>query len=307
MRTLIFLSISSLFLVLFFSCKKPGKVGNDESGDAVPQVLTTRVRIGKISEMTELNATSRYLKEHLINAPVSGYITKANCLTGTVVREGAPLFEIKTREARALGQTPENITGKLDFKGITEIKANLSGYIANVFHQEGDFVAEGESLVSLKETSSLVFVLDLPYEWNRHISNNKQVSLGLPDSRILRGIVENISPQVDEISQTQKVYVKLLSQEIIPEGLIAKIFLPLKVRANVQVLPRRAVLSNETETIFWLMKMAGDSMAVRVDVEPGLKNRDSLEIRSPLFSAEEEILISGNYAVPDTIKVKVIK
>ena len=308
MRTLSFLSITGLLLLFFIlSCKKSKDSGGADSSSAILQVRTTHVKTGKISELTELNATSQYLKEHLINAPVSGYVTKANCLKGTLVSEGETLFEIKTREARALGQTPENITGRLDFKGITDIKVNMPGYIAQVFHQEGDFVAEGESLVSIKEISSLVFVLDLPYEWNRHISKNKLLRLGLPDKRIIQGKVETISRQVDPVSQTQKVYIKLPLQENIPEGLVAKVFLPIMTKTNVQILPREAVLSNETETIFWVMKMVGDSMAVRITVEPGLKNRDSLEIDRPVFSPNDEILTSGNYAVPDTVMVKVIQ
>ena len=308
MRTLGFLSITVLlFLFFIISCRKTKDSGGDDSSNAIPKVRTTHVKTGKISELTELNATSQYMKEHLINAPVSGYITKANCLTGTLVSEGETLYEIKTREAKALGQTPENITGRFDFKGITDIKANMPGYIAQVFHQEGDFVAEGESLVRIKETNSLVFILDLPYEWNRHIIKNKHISLGLPDQRIIQGKIETISPQVDPVSQTQKVYVKLQSQEIIPEGLVAKVFLPIMTRTNVQILPREAVLSNETETIFWVMKMVGDSMAVKITVEPGLKNRNSMEIIGPIFSPNDEILTSGNYAVPDTVKVKVIQ
>jgi len=77
------------------------------------------------------------------------------------------------RAALALGLGGHDVAAGLVF-GRSDLDAGLA-----VFHQEGDFVAEGESLVSLKETSSLVFVLDLPYEWNRNIHKKSRMGTSI--------------------------------------------------------------------------------------------------------------------------------
>ena len=299
-----FYAVGILFILQTVSCKSPGE--NSESAEVIPEpVKVTHPAIGQITNLTELNATSHYLKEHMINAPTSGYITKANCIQGNSVKTGDVLFEIKTREAQALDQTSGDLAANL--KGSTIISADVNGYMAEVFHQEGDFVAEGEALASIKETGSLVFILNLPYEWNKHIINQMPVQLELPDLRKITGRINNISPVVDPVSQTQNVYIRISSGNSIPEGLTARVTIPLAIKDNTQIVPRAAVLSNETETEYWVMKMINDSTAIKVMVKPGLQNKDSMEILQPSFSQQDEILISGNFAVPDTVLVSVIR
>lgn len=302
----IYLATLILFILVLAACKAPQEDSANRQ-EAPDPVQVTHVVTRAFSDVRELNATSMYRKEHLINSPVSGYITQANCVQGTIARAGDHLFEIKTREARALSQSSNDLVTSLNMNGATDIKMNVAGYIAQVFHQEGDYVAEGENLVSIKETGSLVFVLDLPFEWNKDIKMNMAVVLTLPDNRTIPGTITTISPMVDPTSQTQKVFIKVVSPVIIPENLVAKVSLPLLTRAHAQVLPRRAVLSNETETEFWIMKLMNDSTAVKIPVTPGIQTRDSIEVLSPLFPASDEILVSGNYAVPDTARVQVIR
>lgn len=71
------------------------------------------------------------------------------------------------------------------------------------------------------------------------------------------------------------------------------------------VLPKSAVLSNETQTEFWVMKLMNDSTAVKVNVQMGLQNAGMIEILSPSFQPDDKIIIEGNYGLSDTAKVKV--
>ncbi len=298
--------IPAIYLQLLSGCNSTGE--NAESKTNVPEeVKVTNIVHGNISDVTQLNATSQYLKSHIINAPVSGYIIKANCVTGNLSYIGDTLFVIKTREAKVLDQSSSKLAGGLELKGNTEILADTRGYIAQVFHQQGDFVAEGESLASIKETGSLVFILDLPYEWNNRVKQSMPLKLEFTDNRYMDGIISSISPMVDPVSQTQKVYIKVRNAGNVPEGLTARVLLPLETKYDTQVLPRTAVLTNETETEFWVMKMINDSTAVKIVIRPGLQTRDSIQVISPDFRDQDQILVSGNYAVPDTMSVKVIQ
>lgn len=295
-----------IFVVLWGleSCRTAPE-NNTEQSEIRQKVQTTPVYFGTIRDLAELNATSHYLKEHILNSPVAGYITQSKCVTGNLSRIGELLFDIKTREAKALDQSPDSLQLGLKFRGITSIRADVSGYIGQVFHQTGDFVSEGEPLASIRETGSLVFILHLPYEWNSLIKPNMRVRLKLPDGKSLTGVINNISREADTASQTLMVYLSVVSPSPIPEGLTATVYLPVETSPDTQVVPRTAVLSNETETEFWVMKMINDSTAVKEIIQPGIQYRDSIEIKSPVFSAQDEVLVTGNYAVPDTIVVDV--
>lgn len=295
-----------VLLIVIFSCKHSQE--DNGSINYIPEkVKVVPVDHGSISSYRQLNATSTFLKDHLINAPVSGYIIRSNCVTGDITHGNEILFEIKTREAAVLDRSGDEISSKLNIKGVTEITSGVKGYIKQVMHQEGDFVAEGEPLASIKETGSLVFILNLPYEWNDKIKLHMPVSLLMPDSTIITGYISNISVAVDPVSQTQRVYIKTKSNRVIPENLTATVLLPIAENENTQKVPRPAVLSNETETRFWIMKMINDTTAVKVMIHPGIRNNDSIEVVRPVFAQGETVLLTGNYAVPDTVYVNVIR
>jgi hypothetical protein len=78
-------------------------------------------------------------------------------------------------------------------------------------------------------------------------------------------------------------------------------------KTSAATLPKNSVLSNETQSEFWVMKMINDTIAVKVPVKKGLESGDSVEIVSPEFSPKDKILLSGNYGLPDTALVTVQK
>ena len=119
--------------------------------------------------------------------------------------------------------------------------------------------------------------------------------------------MENALPTVDAVSQTQSYVIKVNTDKQIPENLIAKVSLIKKDKSNTTSLPKEAVLSNETQTEFWIMKMMDSVTAVKLPVVKGLETNSSVEILSPALKATDKILLTGNYGLSDTAKVIVIK
>ena len=72
-------------------------------------------------------------------------------------------------------------------------------------------------------------------------------------------------------------------------------------------LPKAAVLTNETQSDFWVMKMIDSVRAVKVPVIKGIETGDRVEIIRPQFSPNDKILLTGNYGLPDTARVKIVK
>jgi len=47
--------------------------------------------------------------------------------------------------------------------------------------------------------------------------------------------------------------------------------------------------------------------AVKIPVTRGIETGGKVEILQPLFSTGDQVLISGNYGLADTAKVKIVK
>jgi hypothetical protein len=73
------------------------------------------------------------------------------------------------------------------------------------------------------------------------------------------------------------------------------------------VLPKQAVLGDETQTTFWVMKLINDSTAVKIIVNKGFENNEEVEITNPEFLPSDRIVRTGNYGLPDTARITIVK
>jgi hypothetical protein len=112
---------------------------------------------------------------------------------------------------------------------------------------------------------------------------------------------------MDIQSQTIRYVVKPLSPDRLPGNLIASVNLIKSRNENAMVVPKKAVLGNETQTEFWVMKLINDSTAIKVDVSKGFENNDEIEITKPEFLPTDRIILTGNYGLPDTARITIVK
>jgi multidrug efflux pump subunit AcrA (membrane-fusion protein) len=276
-----------------------------DSSDAGTPVTVTTISKAPLNDSIELNAVSAFLQKSYVKANANGYLQSADVYPGKYVEVGQPLFTLKTKEAQSIGNAIRQLDSSLQFSGVNTIKANQHGYITQLDHQSGDYVQDGEQLAVISDRNSFVFLLNLPYELRPAVLGKKVVALILPDGTRLSGTIGAIMPTVDSASQTQNVVIRINATTAIPENLIAKVRILRTARPSAQSLPKAAFLTDETETNFWVMKLIDSVTAVRVPVKKGIETMDRVEVLSPVFSAEDKILVTGNYGLPDTAKVKV--
>jgi len=286
------------------SAKKPGEEAAD-SVDARTPVTVTAISQEPLNDYIELNAVSAFLQKSYVKANANGYLQSADIYPGKYVEVGQPLFTLKTKEAQSIGNSIKLLDSTLKFSGLNRINANQHGYITQLNHQSGDYVQDGEQLAVISDRNSFVFLLDLPYELRPAVLNKRTVELILPDGEKLTGTLGPVMPTVDSASQTQNVVIKVNASHPIPENLIAKVRVLKTAHSSTQSLPRAALLTDETESDFWVMKLIDSATAVKVSVKKGMETQDRIEILSPLFSPSDRILLTGNYGLPDTAKVKI--
>lgn len=301
-KSILFFIVLALF---FISCKNNNEA--EKVIDASVPVTLTTIDTSSIQSFIDLNATATYLVKNVIKANATGYLNSVNVVSNDYVSKGAALFSIKTREAKVLGNTINKIDPSLNFGGAIKVRANTNGFVTSVNVQQGDYVQDGDPLVSINDSGSFAIVLSLPYEFKKYVSINEELTMILPDSTLVKVKVQKYMPSVDATSQTQSVILKVIGKHDIPENLIVKVRINKSSNSKTVSLPKAAVLSNETETDFWIMKMINNNTAIKIPIKKGVETPDKVEILTPILTFEDKILLSGNYGVADTIIVKVIK
>ncbi len=290
---------------LFISCKHTIKTTEEEASVVTP-VTIVPVEYKTFSSTVDMPAVATYMNKSIIRATTTGVIESVLINQGDFVGKGQLLFTIRTREALALdGKLQSDTT--LNLAGLIKISAHQEGVINTISYQKGDFVQEGDEMAVISDQNSLVFILDIPFELEKYIEKNKNCVIVLPDNTAIKGTITHKLADMDIASQTIRYVVKPFSADRIQGNLIANINLVKSTKEKAMVLPKEAVLGNETETEFWVMKLINDSTAVKTIVDKGFENNNEVEIIKPEFLPSDRILLTGNYGLPDTAKVKILK
>jgi multidrug efflux pump subunit AcrA (membrane-fusion protein) len=304
------LPVLVLGLALYLGSCTSNKTEDDEDTskvEAQTPVTVTSIDQDAMADYIEVSAASVFLQKNYVKSNANGYIEKVNAQQGQPVSQGEVLFTVKTKEAQSIGNSITVLDTTFKFSGVNRIKASRHGYISQVNHQLGDYVQDGEALATISDQSSFVFLMQLPYELKQYVSINDNIQLTLPGGQKLDSRVSSFMPSVDTVAQTQAVVLKVNGSKPVPENLIAKARIVKSQKSKTASLPKDALLTNETQTEFWVMKMINSTTAVKVPVTRGIEAGDRVEILSPKFSAQDKIVVTGNYGLPDTAKVKIVQ
>jgi multidrug efflux pump subunit AcrA (membrane-fusion protein) len=302
MKKLIILFVSVCLLQSFFSCKTGTSEGHQQM--PVVSVKVTPLTRGNIEDELSFNGTSVYLKRNPIVSPIAGYITKANVKFGEEVRKGQPLFEIQTRERKALQEENDPVA---DF-GTIVISASSDGFINDLTVSEpGVYVAEGSPLCSILNNKDLMIRVNVPFEYNSTVTVGRRCRIILPDKTVINGSVSRILPVVDEASQTQAVLIRPESGRPLPENLNMIIIFISERHQHTFLVSKSSLMTDEIQSEFWIMKIVNDSIAIRVPVTRGIENDTIVEVLSPQLNVNDWVIYEGAYGLPDSTVIEIVK
>lgn len=300
MKIPVILGIS--LILLFTGCQHVQEKEVTTTPKAIVEAVTFKT--GSITEDINFQAQSGYLVKNFVKAPVNSYIQKTFVLPGDRVEVGQPLFEVVTKERKATENLNDTLFNNL---GIIQIKAGNAGIVSSLLAQTGDYVTEGALMCEISNSNSLVFTLQVPVEYSSLIRKGAPCQITFPGGNTVPGVIKNELGQMSLNGQTRQYLVKPSNSMFIPENLVATVNITTQKTESDQIVPVRCVLSDEMMQNFWVMKLVNDSTAVKINVKTGLKNNDEVEIVEPAFSPSDRILSEGNYGLPDTALVNVIK
>jgi hypothetical protein len=289
------------------SCSKTSPE-EDATVKAKVAVEITGLSTGIVADELTLFANTLYLKRNVVTSPIPAFVTQVFIKLGDPVKQGQVLYLLETKERRALGsQAVVPDSSSASFGKIT-IKAPASGIISTLDKQQiGDYVLEGGQLCTIAESNALAFAVNVPFEFTAFAKTGSKCSLVLPDNSRHHATFTTPLTTMNTLAQTQTILAKSDEAMFLPENLIVKVLVNKNMEAKQQVLPKACVLTDEMMEKFWVMKLLNDSTAIKVLVKPGIRNRESVEIMEPIFKVDDKFLITGNYGLPDTARIMVIR
>lgn len=309
MKKLGTLGAIACFYCMLSSCSQKGDANSNEKS-RIPRtpVQVTSVHSGTISNHLTLFGSTLYLKRNVVTSPIPAFITDVHIKLGDRVNKGGILYDLETKERRALGQQPVPGDTTLASFGKITVRAPFSGIVSTLDKQQlGDYVLEGAQLCTIAESNNLSVQINVPFEFAPHAKPGSKCLLLLPDHREVPATITTPLTTMNALAQTQSILARPNAILFLPENLIVKVILTTGEKKNASLLPKGSVLTDEMMQEYWVMKMIDDSTAVKVPVKIGEKTVEQIEIISPSFEMSDRILIEGNYGLPDTARVVIVK
>ena len=294
------LSKSALTIFAFailFSCTQQTKERTEAVSKA--QVRLTGITKGYLPDYIELSGKTIYLNKSNLVAPIGGYITKVNVRQGDRVKKGDLIFEM---------QSPEAYVMKGDSKyGLIKINASTTGQLVSLsIVNTGVFADKGSAMCTILSVDDLKLQVNLPFEYEKYAKIGSKCEVVLPDNNVVSGTFTNVLPQVDEVSQTEKVLAKLSNKTFLPENMIVKVLLDKSTKQEHQILAKECLQTDALMREFWVMRLINDSTVIKVSVETGNQTHKQIEIISPEFEAGAQFVSEGGYGLGDTTIVEIL-
>ncbi|MBK7653463.1 MAG: HlyD family efflux transporter periplasmic adaptor subunit [Flammeovirgaceae bacterium] len=172
-----------LFALAASACSKPEE--EESTVRARVSVQVVELNRGVIKDELTFSASTLYLKRNVVSSPIPSFVTQVFIKLGEAVKEGQVLYQLETKEARALGSQAVMLDSSATSFGKIIVRAPASGIISTLDKQQiGDYVLEGGQLCTIAESDALAFAVNVPFEFSAFAKAGMKCSLILPDNSV---------------------------------------------------------------------------------------------------------------------------
>ncbi len=297
--------IAIVFLAASGCKRNSGKSNASSPRLPLPNVTVTTPTKENKTVYIKFRAISRYLQSVSFRARTSGIVTNVFIRPGDEIKAHRPLFIVKPMEMSALegsGTLSNNLINSRD-----TIFSDQDAFTNHVLVQEGDYVQPGSLLATALNKNSLSAIVYIPFPQVPLIKKNSPCIVEIPGKSNVSSYFKKQLFLANTITQTQPYVVPLPPGLMIAGNmnLLVK-FKEREIRGGI-FLPKKAILSNEEETSFWIMKMANDTTAVKVPITLGWQGKKQIQILSNRIGMTDKVITEGAYGLPDTAYVRIVK
>lgn len=298
------LILALLFLTMIFGACASHQPAEEDEVSVKSDVKVTSPVLLPASEKVVFMAVTRYMQNNDIRTQVTGLVRKINCSVASTIAPGQPLFVIQPQEAAALQRSKlvNSLTNALS----DTVYAHLSGQVKNLNVQVGDFVQVGDILATCIRANSMRIIAYIPVEKAAKMASLKKCSVILPDGSVIAGEIAGKLPAAESQDQTEAYIIEPAKPLMLAENINLTVqFTPEKLQ-DVLFVPENAVLGNEEQTQFWVLKLMNDSTCIKVPVEKGLEQDSLIQVITNNLTIGDKVVTEGGYGLADSARVQVI-
>jgi multidrug efflux pump subunit AcrA (membrane-fusion protein) len=296
------LAVIAYLVYILLKPAAPDTVLYQPTAQPVVDVNAAVVMTDDLTEYITLNGYTQFLKQSTIRSQSTGYIQGMNQRINGYIKRGSLFCTIRTKEQDALSGIEKLDPSIKGFNKPLQVFSHASGMITALNVHNGDYVAEGEVLAEVKEPSSLVLVVNVPFEYNQQIRPGTNCELLFSDGRKMNRTITGILPTVEATSQTQSYYISMPDQNL-PEHLNVTLRMMLRKSLHSSLsVPASALQTDELEQQFWVMRIV-NGVAYKVPVIPGVRAGERVEVRQGALSDGDTVVTEGSYKLEDSTQV----
>jgi RND family efflux transporter MFP subunit len=298
------------------------------TGENLPPAAVRVQKIEPVKQpvMEEVVGTVQPKLQAIIEAKVSGRITRLPVTLGQSVKQGEVLVELATQEIQArLDQANASFRqAELDFNrtgnlrkqqaatqaeldaaqarytvakaavseaealsGYSKILAPFDGVVARKLADEGDMAMPGKSLLELEGRAGLRLVADIPSLLAGHVLPGAKLAVRVdPLPNTITGTLAEISPAADPASRTVRMKVDLPETPGLSTGQFGRLAVPIGEATFLFVPPPALIRRGQLEILF----VAADGKAQMRLVRAGKETPQGIEILAGLAPGEGVVI-----------------
>jgi hypothetical protein len=256
------------------------------------------------SQTVNFMAVTRYMQTNDIRTQVTGIVRQINCTVASSIAPKQALFVIQPQEAAALQKS--NFRNQLINALSDTVYSNLNGQIKMLNVQVGDFVQAGDVLANCIRSNSMRIIAYIPVEKFSTIEKLKNCTLILPEGSSIAGRISGKLPSADSQNQTQAYIIEPSKPLSLAENINLNVEFTAEEFTDVLFVPENAILGNEEQTSFWVLKLIDDSTCIKIPVEKGMEKDSLIQLIGSGLNPVDRIIYEGGYGLPDSARVQVI-
>jgi len=293
--------ISILYFITGCASRQPVQ---EDTVSAKSDVKVVSPVVLSANHLVNFRAVTRYMQANDIRSQVTGIVRQINCTIAGNVSTGQALFIIQPQEAAALQKSKYNTE---ILKGLSDtIFAQLNGQINSLNVQVGDFVQSGNVLATCIRSNSMRLIAYIPVEKSAMIEKLKTCKLILPDGSSIGGRISGKLSAAQSLDQTEAYIIEPSRPISLAENINLSVQFIAEQIPEALFVPENAIMGNEEQTNFWVMKLMNDSTCIKVPVEKGLEMDSLIQLIGTSLTTADRVISEGGYGLADSAMVQVV-
>jgi HlyD family secretion protein len=291
------------------------------AAEATPAV-SVPVRVAAVARRTLADTISASghtssLAQQKIKAPFAGTLTELSVTDGDPVHAGQTLGSVVSRDseaalngAREMERQARTDAEKADAgravalaeKGL--VRANIvspsTGTVVAHSAVRGDRVSEDQELLTVADSSSFVFIADVPQNDLTRIRPGQAAIVELAGrGERVAGAVHDVLPGANAADYTIPVRVDLTGLKAAPPiGLFGTARITVAEHRDVPIVPEAALIRDDVAGTVRVATVQ-QGRAHWIDVSPGLRSEGVVEITAPPIEAGQTVVVAGQVGLAE--------